>query len=155
MTTASVLDRPVEHVTFRAGPLGRPLLERGAVGTTARRMAERYLMLAGSVDVAAFTPDQAQLLLAVLRDAPVTVELLTDPVPFLRLVTDRIRRDRLDDLHRVDAQELRSTLAVMLAADDLAALALVDAAERYWRDPTVPDALARTGLVRVREDVRA
>lgn len=140
-------------VTFRAGPVAPDLAARTragtAVGARARDDLERYYrLLARALAGVQLSEDEASLIVDALNG------MLTEPHTAHLLwaeIDDAITGDGLAEKWSVDGQAL---VARLRALTPFAALAVSDAAERYWLDthltPTRDhtERLRAVGLVR-------
>lgn len=138
--------RPVEHVSFRPGDLGRALLDRCNPDVTPSRVAknavERYIALMdGALDGVSFSADEALLIVTSLRKSIYAADFV-DKIP--AFIIRKAADDGLAILHDVDLHDLKRRLEALTR---LQALALVDRTEKFWADPDRRDALQRTGLV--------
>lgn len=135
------------QVQFRPGPLAGPLAERGepsAAGSTARRdLGRYYALLARALGAVQLTEAEASLLCDASNGTlwePASIPLLWAGVD------DAIRLHGVDRQWGVDGPAL---VARLRALDAGASWALVDAVERFWRNPNPrAEALRRVGLVR-------
>jgi hypothetical protein len=147
---ATSADRPrirrdVEHVTFRPGALGGDLLDRGTPSSVAKAMVARYLMMirAGLERLSnneVFVPDEKRLIIGLLQGYPVDGESI-ERMP--ACVIERAIAEGLDETAHFDLHAVYARLRDLTWVERLA---LIDAAERVWRDPADSEALRQVGL---------
>jgi hypothetical protein len=138
--------RKSDQIAFRASDLAGPLAARAGEALSAPRVAKRdlaryYALLDRELTRLRLSREDAVALVAVTRGWESSAE--TDP------------RGLLHELADADPDEVAvpaDLIPRLTAAGQASLLAVLDACERYWREPSRADdpigALARVGLTR-------
>lgn len=133
----SFRNRDVEaQIAFRAG-------DGASSGSIAARdLGRYYTLLARALRQVVLSEAEASLLCEAMNGV---LHTENDVHLFWAGIDDAIRLDRLDAKWDVDGAALVDKLRDL---GPCAAQAIVDAVERFWRDPNREDALRAVGLVR-------